>query len=188
MEIRKVKVSDIIVAPYNPRVALKAGDPDYEKIKRSLEEFGLVEPLVFNEHNGVLVGGHQRLQVMMDSGAQEVEVSVVNIKDENREKALNIALNKIAGRWDMDKMHDIMADMREHDFDLSLTGFDMLESENILAHDDGGTGGPAPLDAHLTYMLVFDTQAQYDEFMDIIGKLRDKPGDTIVDKLINTLK
>jgi ParB-like chromosome segregation protein Spo0J len=62
MDIRKIAVDKINPAPYNPRVDLKPGDEEYEKLKRSIEEFGYVEPLVWNEQTGNLVGGHQRIE------------------------------------------------------------------------------------------------------------------------------
>src|SRR5688572_24431768 len=99
LQIERVPVSQLKPAAYNPRVALKPGDGTYEKLNRSLDEFGLVEPLVWNKRTGNLVGGHQRLRVLLHQGVSEVDVSVVDLTPE-REKALNVALNKITGQWD----------------------------------------------------------------------------------------
>ena len=68
MEIRKVEAARLNPAAYNPRRKLKPGDKDYEKLKRSIEEFGFVEPVVWNQATGHVVGGHQRLQVLLDMG------------------------------------------------------------------------------------------------------------------------
>jgi len=57
-------------AAYNPRRDLKPGDKDYEKLKRSIEEFGFVEPVVWNRRTGFVVGGHQRLKVLLDMGGE----------------------------------------------------------------------------------------------------------------------
>ena len=122
MEIRRIKISQINPAPYNPRLDLKPGDPEYEKIKRSIEEFDLVEPLVWNERTGTLVGGHQRLKVLQERGDKEVEVSVVNL-DEAKEKALNITLNKIQSNWDFPKLKDLFEDLNKENFDIEITGF-----------------------------------------------------------------
>ncbi|MHC5035376.1 MAG: hypothetical protein ACYTFZ_10105, partial [Planctomycetota bacterium] len=104
MEIRSVPISRLNPAPYNPRKDLRPGDPEYEAIKRSILEFGCVDPLVWNRRTGNLVGGHQRLKVLQnDLGAEEADVSVVDLPPE-REKALNVALNKIQGDWDKDKL------------------------------------------------------------------------------------
>ncbi|WP_253721208.1 ParB N-terminal domain-containing protein [Brevibacillus brevis] len=78
---------------------MQPGDIEYEKLKRSFQEFGYVEPLIWIEQTGNLVGGHQRFKILVEQGTTEIEVSVVSL-DEIREKALNIALNKISGAWD----------------------------------------------------------------------------------------
>ncbi len=127
MNIRTVAVEQINPAPYNPRQDLKPGDPAYEKLKRSVMEFGYVEPLVWNQRTGHLVGGHQRFKVLLAQGLQGVEVSVVDLPLE-REKALNIALNKIQGAWDDDKLATLLEELtRLPDFEVSLTGFDLPE-------------------------------------------------------------
>jgi hypothetical protein len=123
MEIRKIPINDINPAPYNPRKDLKPGDSEYEKLKRSIDEFDLVEPLVWNEETGNLVGGHQRLKILVDRGDTEVEVSVVHL-DSEKEKALNIALNKIQGDWDYDKLGELLEELSLSDIDINLTGFD----------------------------------------------------------------
>jgi len=64
MEIIKIPITKINPAPYNQRLDLQPGDVEYEKIKRSITEFDLVEPLVWNKQTGNLVGGHQRLKVL----------------------------------------------------------------------------------------------------------------------------
>jgi len=74
-----------------------------------------------------VVGGHQRLKVLMDLGHTEIDCVVVDL-DLPREKALNIALNKIQGDWDEDKLAAIMADFDATAFDVSLTGFDATRS------------------------------------------------------------
>lgn len=99
MEIRKVDAGRLNPAAYNPRRDLKPGDKDYEKLKRSIEEFGFVEPVVWNERTGFVVGGHQRLKVLLDMGVTQIDCVVVDMEPE-REKALNVALNRIQGDWD----------------------------------------------------------------------------------------
>lgn len=96
MQIEKRAVADLKAAEYNPRKDLQPGDAEYEKLKRSIQEFGYVEPVIWNKRTGVVVGGHQRLKVMKDLGYTEVDCVVVDL-DEAKEKALNIALNKISG-------------------------------------------------------------------------------------------
>lgn len=139
MIIEKIPISKLREASYNPRLDLKPGDAEYEKIKRSIEEFDLVEPLVWNRTTGNLVGGHQRLKVLKEKGVKEVEVSIVEISDLNREKALNIALNKVQGDWDNEKLNAILLELKMANFDLTLTGFDMPEFETM-THWSGEEG------------------------------------------------
>ena len=78
-----------------------------------------------------MVGGHQRLKVLLDLGQTEIDCVVVDL-DLSHEKALNIALNKIQGDWDEDKLAAIMADFDAEAFDVSLTGFDAGEVDALL--------------------------------------------------------
>ena len=137
MNIEKKNVKDLFPADYNPRKDLKPGDPEYEKLKRSIEQFGYVEPVIWNEKTGRVVGGHQRLKVLTDMGITEVDVVVVDM-DTEKEKALNIALNKISGEWDTEKLALVIADLQGTDFDVSLTGFDPEELEDLFRDDVKG--------------------------------------------------
>jgi DNA modification methylase len=137
MNIEKKNVKDLLPADYNPRKDLKPGDPEYEKLKRSIEQFGYVEPVIWNEKTGRVVGGHQRLKVLTDMGITEVDVVVVDM-DTEKEKALNIALNKISGEWDTEKLALVIADLQGTDFDVSLTGFDPEELEALFRDDVKG--------------------------------------------------
>ena len=110
MEIRKVDAGRLNPAAYNPRRDLKPGDKDYEKLKRSIAEFGFVEPLVVNSHNMCCLGGHQRLSVLKDMGVESVECVMVEEPDQAREKALCVALNRIKGEWDMDMLAALLQD------------------------------------------------------------------------------
>ena len=136
MEIRKISVSDIKPAKYNPRKDLKPGDPAYEKLKRSMTEFGYVEPIIWNEETGNIVGGHQRYKVLVAEGHKEVECVVVRLTSE-KEKALNVALNKVTGDWEFEALADLLKDLDEQDFDVTLTGFDAAEIDDLFSkvHD-----------------------------------------------------
>ncbi|HHT9138416.1 MAG TPA: site-specific DNA-methyltransferase [Candidatus Wunengus sp. YC60] len=132
MNIQKVKISAVNPAPYNPRIPLKPGDIEYEKLKKSIDTFGLVEPLVWNKRTGNLIGGHQRLRILTAQGVTEVEVSVVDLSPD-MEKALNIALNKITGDWDERKLSELLTEIQKiPDFDIGLTGFDIPEISELL--------------------------------------------------------
>ncbi|MCY9286775.1 ParB N-terminal domain-containing protein, partial [Bacillus licheniformis] len=122
MNIREIPVEKINPAAYNPRIDLQPGDPEYEALKQSMTRFGAVEPLVWNERTGNLVGGHQRFKILIEENPKTLLVSVVNL-DEAEEKALNLALNKISGDWDDYKLEQVLEDLQHNNFDLSLTGF-----------------------------------------------------------------
>lgn len=86
-----------------------------------------MDPVIWNERTGHVVGGHQRLEVMKEMGATEVEVSVVDLP-EDKEKALNVALNKISGEWDQDKLVDLLHELGDM---VELTGFDAEELDKL---------------------------------------------------------
>lgn len=130
-EIRKVPISLLNAAPYNPRKDLQPGDPEYQKIARSIEKYGCVEPIIWNEKTGNVIGGHQRLKVLAATGAVEVDVSVVQLSLED-EKALNLALNKISGQWDNEKLSAVLQDLSAG-FDVEVTGFDQHEVDALVA-------------------------------------------------------
>ena len=129
MKIEKIEVKKLNPAKYNPRVELKPGDPEYEKLKRSIKEFGYVELIVWNEKTGNVISGHQRLNVLKDLGETEIECIVVNL-DDKKEKALNVAMNKIQGAWDKEKLVTLLEEIDGSEFDVTLTGFDAAESES----------------------------------------------------------
>ena len=134
-ELKMLPVSILKPAEYNPRKKLKPGDKEYKKIKNSIEEFGFADPLVVNA-DMTIIGGHQRLSVALDLGFTEVPCAVVDV-DKTREKALNIALNKITGEWDEQMLVDLIIDLKDSDFNLDLTGFDASEVNRLVSsiHD-----------------------------------------------------
>ena len=124
IEVRVLPLTQLRPAPYNPRKPLAAGSPAYRKLRASLAEFGLVEPLVWNELTGHVVGGHARLAILRDLGITDVPVSVVRL-DDAREKALNVVLNnhEAQGRYDPARLADLLDSLAALP-ELALTGFD----------------------------------------------------------------
>ena len=134
MKLRRLPLSKLRSAPYNPRVALQPGDRGFEKLRRSLTEFDLVQPLVWNQRTGHVVGGHQRLEVLRDEGRTQVDCVVVDLPLE-REKALNITLNndEVASDWDPEKLLDVVEELQElPEFDATLTGFDEQQLNDLI--------------------------------------------------------
>ena len=131
LEIRVLPIDQLIPAPYNPRRALSSKSPAYRKLVASLTEFGLVEPLVWNERTGHVVGGHMRLRVLCELGTTEVPVSVVRLTDA-REKALNVVLNnhEAQGRYDPAKLEALLTGLEDLP-EFELTGFDSRTLANL---------------------------------------------------------
>ena len=164
MVIEKIPVSKINPAVYNPRIDLKPGDVEYEKLKKSITEFGYVESIVWNKRTGMLVSGHQRFKILQAQGIQEVEVSVVDLPVE-KEKALNLALNKIRGEWDEDKLAALLEELNASvDLDVTLSGFDVPEVSEILDR---------------FHEVPKDDNFDFDGAVDSINEAVTKPGDLI---------
>ena len=134
MTIKRMPVTMLKPAKYNPRKDLKPGDPAYEKIKRSLHDFGYVDPVIWNEVTGNIVGGHQRYKVLTAEGATEIDCVVVHIEDPNDEKALNIALNKAVGEWEPKALADLLSDLQLAGYDVGATGFDAAEVADLFSN------------------------------------------------------
>lgn len=127
MQIERKKISDLNRAAYNPRIELIPGDPEYENLRRSIATYGLLIPVIWNKRTGNVVGGHQRLTVLENEGETEVDVSVVDL-DPTQERQLNVALNKIEGGWDEEKLAVLLAELGD---DATLTGFNQQEIDSL---------------------------------------------------------
>lgn len=134
VEIRTLKAEQLKAAGYNPRKDLQPEDAEYQKLRRSIEEFGYVEPIIWNERTGNVVGGHQRLKILLEKGIEDIECVVVNL-DEKDEKILNVLLNKVKGRWDIGKLADLLQELDEAGA-MELTGFEDWELQSLLMQYD----------------------------------------------------
>lgn len=159
MNIQKIRIDKLIPATYNPRKDLKPNDSEYIKIKNSIENFGFVSPLIIN-NDMTVIGGHQRLKVLKELGFTELECIVVDL-DKTNEKALNIALNKIQGDWDEEKLEELLQELKLQNFDMNLTGFDFDEVDEMLKDISGSKEDD------------FDIDSAYEEIEEPITK----PGD-----------
>jgi len=130
LEIKNVMIEKLKYAPYNPR---RISDEVLNKLKRSIQEFGYIEPIVVNKRTMHVIGGNQRLKVLRQLDIKEVQAVIVDL-DDTHEKALNIALNKINGEWDLGKLKDIFLEFENNEVDMDLTGFNLDEIENIVEH------------------------------------------------------
>ena len=174
MNIIKMKVDDLLQkkAEYNPRVELQPGDVEYEKLKKSISEFGYVSPIIYNTQRQIIVGGHQRLSVLKDLGYDEVDVVCVDL-DETREKALNIALNKVQGFWDEEKLNDLLTELSETNLDFELTGFNFEDLE-VLSEGLKNVEIPENLDDFFREMTEEELQKKKEIFIIIGNKIKIK--------------
>lgn len=118
-------------AEYNPRVQLTPEDKEYQDIKNSIERWGYINPILVSA-DGTIIGGHQRLTVLQDLGFDEVQVVVAEeTMTEDDIKALNVALNKITGRWDEKKLQDLLQGLDLNGYDFTLTGFTVQEVDDL---------------------------------------------------------
>lgn len=122
-------LSELHPAEYNPRVTLSPEDEEYQRIMRSIKKHGYVDPIIINS-DGTIIGGNQRYNVLMDLGYETAHVVVVDL-DKDAEKALNVALNKISGEWDDEKLCDLLQDLDLSGYDFSLTGFTRSELDEL---------------------------------------------------------
>jgi hypothetical protein len=145
-DIVRMRVAEIVPSPHNPRRLLKPGDPAYDLLKRNMEEFGMVEALVWNKRTKRLVGGHQRLAILKEGGVKEAFVGVVD-EPEDREWALCVALNnpKLQGEFVFTSLADGMAHFDTGALDMTLTGFGQAELESMALYvGDGRKAGSLP--------------------------------------------
>lgn len=155
MEIETIKITDLKPAEYNPR---RISDEDYQKLKNSISTFGLVDPIIVNLKNMHIVGGHQRYDVLLEEHMLDndfvAELPMVrlgdvgfvftdtelSIRDDDHEKALNLALNKISGEWDNDKLAEVLEELELSPIDIQLTGFSEPELEELNIDNTEETG------------------------------------------------
>jgi hypothetical protein len=128
LKIEPVKVKDLVLPEWNPRYM---STQDMEALKRSIQEFGFVEPIVVNKPTMEVLGGNQRAKAAMELGMTEVPAVFVSLPPE-KAKALNVALNKISGEWDLEALHKLLSDLSDDTALLSLTGFSEDELTDIL--------------------------------------------------------
>lgn len=198
IHMRTIEIGKINPAKYNPRIDLQPGDPDYEKIKNSVHGFGYTDPLILNEHNGVLISGHQRLKILKEMGYTHVDVSVVEIQDEKKEKSMNMAMNNIRGREDTVKLKEIFEEFDVYDELIALAGYEQEEFDNIKGFEeqvDTGEIGPTPSERKKVYdegaikqIVLYYTGDEYEKriqaFADIAERNNLENNTDVVDFLL----
>lgn len=160
-------LSSLHPAEYNPRKVLKPSDPEFKNIAQSIREFGYCDPIIVNK-DGTIIGGHQRATVLQALGYTEADVIVLDVGADD-EKALNIALNKIGGEWDMQKLRDALGDLTLSTLDVNSTGYSDDELAIILGdtlqeqeHEE------ATID-RMTFTFALEQYADLEQALKIIG-------------------
>ena len=133
MIIQKKKLTELIPAPYNPRQSTAKQET---QLKRSLEKFGVVEPIIWNKQTGFIVGGHFRVRELQKLGYKEIDCVIVDLNEED-EKELNIRLNANTGEWDWDQLANEWDAEKLDDWGLDLP-ID-LHVEELEAEEDNYT-------------------------------------------------
>lgn len=160
MEVEIVKIGELVPAPYNPRIM---SVEEMAKLKRSIQEFNCYTPLIVNRRTGHVVGGNQRLAVLRELGYEEVHVVFVDLSLE-QEKTLNLALNRISGKFIDGQLAEILAELSKMpEFDEGLTGFSDPEISRIL--DEHG--------------FVSDEDFDEEQALEAVEDPVTKPGDVI---------
>lgn len=187
MKTQVFKLADIKPAPYNPRVKLTAKDQEYKALSASIEENGLVLPLIVNLRDNCLIGGHQRLSVLLAAGETETNAVVVDM-DEAQAKALCIALNKLDGEWDYGILAEILQELVEEHQDLTSTGFTDVDIHDLLGEigEELGDGDDPPAaekkdgsgDGIKCTVGDFKFSLTEEEFEDLMADVREKVGFT----------
>jgi len=130
MKIELVDPETLKSAAYNPR---QISREELNKLIKSIKQFGFVDPALVRKHDNMIVGGHQRVKAALELGLKEIPVVYLDIT-ENDAKLLNVALNKISGEWEEDKLTELLAELQFFDdVDELLTGFDEDELDQLLA-------------------------------------------------------
>jgi len=130
MIIKRIEIDLLNLSKYNPRKDLKPEDIEYQKIKRSIKEFGYVDPIIVNKDMTV-IGGNQRLKVLKELDYKKVDCVVLDL-NKIKEKALNVALNNIEGEWDLTKLKDLLLELDTGEIDMDITGFEYTDLEKLM--------------------------------------------------------
>lgn len=152
MKIEVKKINELIPAPYNPRLSTKKQE---DRLSESLKKFGVVEPIVYNERTGYIVGGHFRVRELKKLGYKEIECVIVNLSEED-ERELNVRLNANTGEWDWNDLANNWDSDKLEEWGLDIPGFENVEDlgENFSLPD----GDKAPFQ-QMTFTLA-DQQAE----------------------------
>lgn len=200
MEFRTLKLSELTPAAYNPRKDLTPEDAEFQKLVRSMEEFGVVEPIIWNKRTGHIVGGHQRLKAMLALGKTEETVVVIDC-DLHDEKILNVTLNRAKGRWDDEKLAELLRELDAAGAGkVKITGFEDWEMQGIIDRLDkltgileyepqAGTEGEEEAGTEPeTFSMAFQIPSEYEEEVTLFMDTAEAPEAELTAAIVNMIK
>jgi ParB-like chromosome segregation protein Spo0J len=162
IEIDKLK-------PYkgNPR---KIDDTEMEKLRKSLRDFGFVDPVIARKSDNMVIGGHQRLIAAKHEGYETVPVVYTEFED-SKAAMLNIALNKISGEFDWPKLGDLFQTFDDGEIDLEMSGFSTEEIARLMSGMDESEGDASiPDESYSVIVECQNEEAQQEIFTEMTGK------------------
>ena len=146
MQVDKINIQDIIPAEYNPR---QIKPEQLQQLQENMQRFGLVDPIIINLKNNHIIGGHQRYQILKQEYDDKqlhllrlgdigwvFDETNLKLNDTYDEKALNISLNNLSGEFQEDKLAELLTDLQEADYDITLTGFQDYEVYDIILNNE----------------------------------------------------
>ncbi len=146
----------------------------------------MIIPVVWNKRTNRVVGGHQRLTVLENEGEIEVDVSVVDL-DETQERQLNVALNKIEGGWDEEKLAALLAELGD---DAPLTGFTQAEIDSLTNDIDGLIDGETVDEELRAIEELFNVSLTFDKAdqEELKAYVKDYGKEALIDVIIQKAK
>lgn len=201
LTIKHYKLADIHPADYNPRQDGIIED----QLQASLDEYGLLEPIVVNLRTSdqypadqrvpTIVGGHQRYYALKNRGVTETDAVVVDLLP-TQEKKANLALNKISGDWDTHKLYTLIEELTKAGEDLDATGYSQEDIEEVLSdynvrYPDKNHGSLAE-QFIVPPFSILDTksgtwQARKNDWKQILGNLAETRENTLADGKFNPI-
>lgn len=169
----KASVLEGMRSPYNPRTISPS---DLSALRRSIREFGMVQPILVNKKTNTIVAGHQRLEAAVAEGLEDLPVIHVDL-DKEDERALNLALNRISGEWEQEGLSSLLTEIRAAGR-IEVTGFTETEADKIIqkAIDDASPVVPAEeefspvIGERQDYIvLAFDTEMDFAAACTLLG-------------------
>lgn len=173
---KKINIDELKKYKSNPR---KISETQKQKLKNSIKTFGFVDPIIINNNTKQIIGGHQRYDILKENGIEELYIielgdiswifseTDLNIIDENYEKGLNIALNKITGEWDDKKLTILKQKLNKEIVDFTDNDESML----------------------FKYNIIFDDNYKFDEFLKILDRINELVDESnITKKILKTIK